>query len=81
MRRPLRSVPWVRPPAMYRPGRRVSPHRARGVWSWRPDSWIERADAWLWNHPKTQAFLAGLLLAVMILTCAYLAFCTPEVGP
>lgn len=77
MRRPLRSIPWIKRPAAYRPGRRVSPKRESGIWTWRPDSWIERADAWLWNHPGTQAFVGGLVVAVMVGVCAYLFWCVP----
>ena len=46
-RRPLRAVPS---PALYRPGRRVSPKRTPGTWTLRPDSLSEALRAWLWTR-------------------------------
>lgn len=70
----LRSVPWIVPPKVYRPGRRISPQRQRGTWTWRPDSFIERADAWLWSHPLLQTVLGVLLFTAFLLVCAWLLF-------
>lgn len=60
---PLRRVPWVRPVAVYRPGRRVSPVRPRGIWTLRPDSISEAARAFFWSHPKTEALAIAIILA------------------
>lgn len=81
MTRPLRRVPWIRPPAVYRPGRRVSPKREPGTWIWRADSWIERMDAYLWERPVLQTVLGGLAFAVFLLVCAWLLLAVPEGRP
>lgn len=56
-----------RPPI--RPSRRVRVIRQRiGELTWTPDSWLERLEAWEWEHPWASAFLTlGMLLAAVVI--------------
>lgn len=60
-RHPLRAVPS---PALYRPGRRVSPVRVKGIWTLRPDSVSEALRAFFWRHRMLEAAAIAFLMAV-----------------
>jgi len=58
-RRPLRAVPS---PAVYRPSRRVSPVRIKGIWTLRPDSISEALRAFFWRHRMLEAALIAFIM-------------------
>ena len=55
--------------------------RSTGARRWRPDSWVERADAWLWEHPIVQGVLGIILIGLFLFVLFWLAFTVPEVKP
>lgn len=62
-----------RPPEWQRPTRRVRPIRQRiGELEWHPDTWMERLEAWEWEHPWASTLLALMALLVAVVTFYFL---------
>lgn len=80
--RPVR--PWAPPPpenevlrGTQQP-RRVQPAKpARSTWRWKPDTWAERADAWLWEHPVIHTIAVSLIVGGLMWA---LIWCTLKVA-
>ena len=48
-------------PAFHRPIAILA--RRQPAWRWRPDTWREALDAWLWHHQRVAFVLAAALCA------------------
>lgn len=91
--RPERERPW--PPKPVEPenevlrgtqqprrSRHVEPDKpARGAWRWKPDTWTERADAWLWRHPVVHCIAGSLVVSGFLLALVYLVIKAARMQP
>jgi hypothetical protein len=66
---PDRFLRSIDPPRRAR--RVVLPERRSGPLFWRPDSWVESADAWLWQHPRLHALAMAVLIGGALLAFAW----------